>query len=163
VPADQFERYNGWLLLAHPELEDQLSKLTTDVVRLQTRDPSGYQSSSKAKRLATLEKLIFEVIPSNPEAKLWLLGNSLGKTNRAWRRAVFLQQYRLFFRFDSRAKILVYGWVNDERTLRAYGSRTDAYAVFASRLESGNPPSEWDELLEQAQPLRKQNGKQPNS
>ncbi len=43
--------------------------------------------------------------------------------------------------------MIVYAWVNDEDTLRTYGSRTDAYAVFARVLETGNPPDDWDALL----------------
>ncbi len=34
-------------------------------------------------------------------------------------------------------------WVNDEKTKRAYGSRTDAYAVFARMLKNGHPPDDW--------------------
>jgi toxin YhaV len=53
----------------------------------------------------------------------------------------------LFFRYDSRAKIIVYAWVNDEKSLRTYGARTDAYAVFSKMLTNGNPPHDWDDLL----------------
>lgn len=54
---------------------------------------------------------------------------------------------RLFFRFQTSAKIVVIGWVNDDSTLRAYESKNDAYKVFARMLDNGNPPSNWDELL----------------
>jgi toxin YhaV len=145
-----FDRYQGWLLLAHPHLEDQLSRWQKEVRKIIAKNPGDYLSNKKVKRLATLERLLFEVIPSNPESKLWLQGNTLGEANRAWRRAKFMEQYRLFFRFDSRSKIIVYGWVNDETTLRAYGSKNDAYLVFERMVSSGNPPTSWDELLEQS-------------
>ncbi len=32
---------------------------------------------------------------------------------------------------------------NDDTTLRAYDSRTDAYRVFKGMLEDGNPPGDW--------------------
>lgn len=142
-----FERYNGWLLLAHPHFEDQWAKLSNEVRGLAAKDPVGYRSHQKTKKLATLEKLMFEVIPQDPGNRLWLQGSSLGEENRAWKRAKFGQQYRLFFRFDSAAKIIIYGWINDEKTLRARQSKTDAYLIFQKMLESGNPPTSWDELL----------------
>jgi toxin YhaV len=45
----------------------------------------------------------------------------------------------------------VLGWVNDNKTKRAYGSRTDAYKVFAKMLKAGHPPKDWDALLTAAQ------------
>ena len=45
---------------------------------------------------------------------------------------------------------IVYAWVNDENTLRKAGSRTDPYAVFARRLDEGNPPDSWEDLLADA-------------
>ena len=41
-------------------------------------------------------------------------------------------------------------WVNDDKTLRAYGSKTDAYATFKGMLEDGNPPDNFDALLKEA-------------
>jgi toxin YhaV len=46
--------------------------------------------------------------------------------------------------------VIVYGWLNDEESLRTRGSRTDAYAVFAKMLRQGNPPATWQELVEAA-------------
>ena len=40
--------------------------------------------------------------------------------------------------------------MNDEDTLRAYGSGDDAYRVFRRMLESGHPPDDWDRLLAEA-------------
>jgi toxin YhaV len=56
-------------------------------------------------------------------------------------------RFRLFFRYQSKEKIIVLAWVNDGTTLRTRGSATDAYAVFRSMLEDGNPPNNWKELL----------------
>ena len=41
-------------------------------------------------------------------------------------------------------------WVNDDKTLRAYGSKTDACATFKGMLEDGNPPDNFDALLKEA-------------
>ena len=74
-------------------------------------------------------------------------GATLGDDRKHWFRAKFFQQYRLFFRFHQTSKIIVYAWVNDEDTKRAYDSNTDAYLVFKKMLDRGYPPDEWDELL----------------
>ena len=46
---------------------------------------------------------------------------------------------------------IVYAWVNDEKSKRAYESKTDAYRVFKKMLDSSNPPDSWETLLEQAE------------
>jgi len=147
------ERYHGWLLLAHPHFEDQWAAWTNQVYRLAKKAPAGFTSHPTTKRLATLEKLVFDVIPTDPSHRMWLQGNTLGPAHRAWRRAKFGARYRLFFRFDSASKIVIYCWINDEETLRARGSKRDPYTVFTKMLESGSPPSTWDELLEDSVPL----------
>ena len=60
------------------------------------------------------------------------------------------QQYRLFFRFHAPSKVIVYAWVNDDNTKRAYRSNDDAYRVFRKMLASGHPPDDWDRLLAEA-------------
>lgn len=142
--------YHGWLVLAHPHFDDQYSKWYNQVVELKLRNPDGYLKSEPTKRFAALDRLAFDLIPQNPASANYLLGNTLGVENRGWRRAKFGSQYRLFFRFDSVNKIIILGWVNFSDSLRAYGSKDDAYLVFSKLLAGGSPPSSWDELLEQS-------------
>ena len=54
------------------------------------------------------------------------------------------------FRYHAPSKVIVYGWVNDGATKRAYESSDDAYRVFSKMLESSHPPSDWDQLLAEA-------------
>ena len=95
-------------------------------------------------------KLAFEEIPKDPAAPLYRQGDTLGPKRKHWFRAKFFQQYRLFFRFDAAAKVIVLAWVNDEDTKRAYGSRTDAYATFRKMLDKGDPPDTWADLIKAA-------------
>ena len=74
--------------------------------------------------------------------------NTLGTGNRHWFRAMFHGRYRLFYRFSTQHKIIVYAWVNDDESLRKSGSKTDPYAVFKTMLENGNPPNSFAELLQ---------------
>jgi toxin YhaV len=98
--------------------------------------------------LKAIATIAFDRIPSDPTNQRYRLGETLGPANKHWFRDKFGNgRFRLFFRFDSRSKIIIYAWVNDESTLRTYGADTDAYVVFAKMLAGGNPPDSWDELL----------------
>ena len=136
----------GWTIFAHPLFLDQIDALLDAVERARAKDPGGYKRKNAAKRLAAVARLAFEIIPENPELDEYRQGNTLGDHKRHWLRAKFFQQYRLFFRYRKAEKIILCAWVNDEGTLRAYDSRTDAYAVFKKMLARGRPPDDWQRL-----------------
>ena len=144
---------NGWRLYAHQLFLEQLAALMREVERLRDRDPEGYLRRPAAKRLAALRKLTTREIPVDPASPAYRLGKTIGGEHAHWRRARFYQRYRLFFRFHSQAKIIVYAWVNDDETQRTYGAKDDAYAVFRRMLEAGNPPTTWDHLVAAARPV----------
>ena len=142
----------GWRLFAHPLLLDQLERLLAAVARAKRADPRGWRAKADAKLLAALRSLLFDRIPRDPFASEFRQGNTLGPTNRHWYRAKFGgNRFRLFFRADSRARVIVYAWVNDRDTLRKAGAGTDPYAVFARMLAAGNPPGDWPKLLRDAE------------
>lgn len=141
---------NGWTLYAHPIFLDQLDALTARVEVLQRKNAIGYVEKNATKRLAAIAKLAFEVVPQDPTRSEYRQGNTLGDEHKHWFRAKFFQQYRLFFRYHARARVIVFAWVNDEDTKRAYESADDAYRVFRKMLDSGYPPSDWDQLLAEA-------------
>jgi Toxin with endonuclease activity, of toxin-antitoxin system len=64
-----------------------------------------------------LSHLIMEAVPADPGRDEFRQGNTLGTAYRHWRRAKIGRRFRLFFRYDSRSKVIVYAWVNDENTL----------------------------------------------
>lgn len=141
---------NGWSIYAHPLFLDQLDALITQVEALRARDPQGWRRKNATKRLAAIFKLVSEVIPADPGSPAFRQGDSLGPARRHWFRAKLFQQYRLFFRFDTASGIIVIAWVNDDETLRPYGSRSDAYATFKGMLENGDPPEDFDALFRAA-------------
>ncbi len=138
---------HGWTLLFHDCLIGQLKKLEAASVRAKTQDPEGFESNANVKLFNAIAKLIIEVIPNDPSRDEYRQGNTMGSEFRHWRRAKIGQRFRLFFRFDSRSKVIVFAWVNDNQTLRSSGAKTDPYAVFQKMLKSGNPPDEWAALL----------------
>ena len=141
---------NGWRIFAHLLFLSQLEEVSNKVERLRQKYPQDYQKKNATKRLAAINKLAFEIIPQDPTRKEYRQGNTLGSEYKHWFRAKFFQQYRLFFRYHQQQKIIVYAWVNDEKSKRAYENKTDAYRVFKKMLESGNPPDDWKVLLNQA-------------
>ena len=145
---------NGWTLFAHPLFFEQYQVLTQKVERLKAKDPFGYTKKNATKRLAAIHKLAFDIIPQDPTKPEYRQGATLGDNNKHWFRAKFFQQYRLFFRYHQASKVIVYAWVNDENTKRAYESKSDAYKVLSKMLASGNPPDSWDALLKSASSLK---------
>jgi len=147
-PSNPYARRNGWTLLRHPAFREPFESLVAEVIRLKRETPETWASHPKAKLLQRIRTLIEEEIPRDPDAADYRLGNTLGKARRHWRRAKFLGRFRLFFRFDSKSRIIVYAWVNDEATLRKAGAGTDPYEVFGKRLTKGDPPDGWEALVE---------------
>lgn len=138
---------NGWSIFAHPIFLEQIEFLLEDVKRLRQKDLLAYKKKNSTKRLAAISKLIFEIIPNDPTLPEYRQGNALGPNYTHWYRAKFFQQYRLFFRYHHESKVIIYAWVNDEDTKRAYDSKYDAYLVFKKMLKKDAPPNDWSQLL----------------
>jgi toxin YhaV len=150
---------HGWTIFAHPLFLTQIESLTREVEELKRKHPVNYTRKNATKRLAAIVKLAFDIIPQDPTRPEYRQGGTLGNEHKHWFRAKFFQQYRLFFRYHAQSKIIVYAWVNDADTKRAYESADDAYRVFRKMLESGNPPDNWEQLAAEA---REQNGRLPS-
>lgn len=141
---------NGWSIFAHPLFLNQFDELLRQVESLRQRYPEEYKKNNATKRLAAIANLAFVVIPQDPTRSDYRQGTTLKDDYKHWFRAKFFQQYRLFFRYHQQSKIIVFAWVNDDKSKRAYESKTDAYLVFKQMLESGHPPDDWNELLKEA-------------
>ena len=137
----------GWNLLFHDCLIEQLQKLEAASSRAKAQDPKGFESNANVKLFDALATLILEVVPGDPNRDEYRQGNTMGPAFRHWRRAKIGRRFRLFFRFDSKTRIIIFAWVNDEHALRSSGAKTDPYVVFQKMLQSGHPPADWDGLL----------------
>jgi len=142
-----------WFLLGHYEFLTQLEKYREANRKVKQKIGADSIHTKQAQRLKALTLAVWTKIPSNPSNPEFRLGNALGKEHTHWFRDKFLQQYRVFFRYSTKSEIIAYGWVNDEESLRAYGSKTDAYLVFKTMLESGRIPNDWDELIAESKRL----------
>ena len=113
-------------------------------------DPEANVLAPELKFFHTVRELVFKEIPANPDHPQFRQGKTLG-AHTHWRRAKFHRRFRLFFRFHTASRTIVYAWLNDESTLRKSGSRTDPYNLFHRMLERGTPPSDWDALMKACQ------------
>jgi len=138
---------HGWTLLFHDCFVEQMSKLESAVTRAQKKDPVTVQGNANYKLYAAISRLILEVIPLDPNNATFRQGNTLGESFRHWRRAKIGRRFRLFFRFDSASRVIVFAWINDAHSLRSKGSSSDPYAVFQKMLKQGHPPDDWDGLI----------------
>ncbi|WP_434523999.1 type II toxin-antitoxin system YhaV family toxin [Photorhabdus asymbiotica] len=138
-------------MLYHSCVIQQLQKLHDAVKRAEKSTPDKFESNANVKLFRALSKLILDVVPNDPSQDEYRQGNTLGPAYRHWRRAKIGRRFRLPFRYDSKAKIIVYAWVNDEETLHSESSKSDPYAVFEKMLGRGNPPDDWATLIAASQ------------
>lgn len=121
---------HGWVLLFHDCIIQQLRRLQHASERALHKNPKDAKSNANVKLFSAISRLVFETIPTDPNHERYKQGNTLGSAHRHWRRAKIGSRFRLFFRYDTRTKIIIYAWVNDKNSLRAEGSLTDPYATF---------------------------------
>ena len=140
----------AWRLYVHPAFSEPFDALVAEVARLQKSDPGGYSQHPNAKLLRRIVDLVETEIPRDPGGAEYNLGNTLGPARRHWRRAKFLSRFRLFVRYNSRAAVIIYAWVNDENTLRKAGGGNDPYHLFGGMLRKGRPPDDWAALVKEA-------------
>lgn len=111
-----------WVIAAHPLFLEQLEALIAQVSVLKQKDPAGFTKKNAPKRLAAIAKLAFDEIPRDPTRADYRQGDTLGDDYKHWFRAKFFQQYRLFFRYHAKARLIALAWVNDEDTKPTYDS-----------------------------------------
>ncbi|MEX2530537.1 MAG: type II toxin-antitoxin system YhaV family toxin [Gemmatimonadota bacterium] len=130
-PGEGIVVVEGWTILAHPLFLDAMERLAAAVNDERASNPKA-PPSGNAKLLGHLLDLAFVKIPQDPGSAAYQHGGTLADRRHWFRGKTGGGRYRLFYRYDSRARIIIYAWVNDEDSRRTYGSRTDAYAVFAN-------------------------------
>lgn len=149
------QRKSSWRLFTHPAFAAAFDALVGEVTRLRSANPAEYAQHPKTKLLRRIIDLIEVENPRDPGAAEYALGNTLGSEHRHWRRAKFLGRFRLFFRYSSKERVIIYAWVNDENTLRQAGGRNDPYTVFKALLRQARPPDHWNALLKEAASWRR--------
>ncbi|MFA7505167.1 MAG: type II toxin-antitoxin system YhaV family toxin [Burkholderiaceae bacterium] len=122
---------HGWTLLFHECVVEQLRKLHAAVLRAEQNDSEGSGSNANVKLFRALSQLMLETVPTDPARDEYRQGNTLGPAHRHWRRARIGRRFRLFFRYDSKAKVIVYARWNSQADRP--GSRQDGAAGIRKR------------------------------
>ena len=128
---------HGWRILFHPELVRQLSKLKGVRERARRKDPHGFASNANVKVLQAVNRAMLEAIPQDPSRAEYRQEKTLGKGYQHWRRAKIGRRFRLFFRYNSKARVIVYAWMNDERTLRSAKSKNRSVYSVRQKARAG--------------------------
>ena len=132
--------------LFHEGVIEQLRKLHAAAER-PNRTTRRVREQRQRQAVPALSQLIMDAVPSDPARDEFRQGNTLGPAYRHWRRAKIGRRFRLFFRYDSKAKAIVFAWVNDEQTFAVGGQQVRPHAVFEKMLGRGNPPDDWAALV----------------
>ena len=113
---------HGWTLLFHDAIVEQLRRLRAAAQRAERKGPKRSGRNANVRLFCALSRLMLETIPCDPGREEYRLGNTLGSAYRHWRRAKIGRRFRLFFRYDSKAKVIVYAWVNDDESYLPAGA-----------------------------------------
>lgn len=142
---------NSWDLYYFKLFADRLTQLENDVSQLAQHQPQNYKSHPKTKLLKAVFDSITQDVPADPGHEKFRLGKTL-ESYTNWRRVKrgLPPRYRLFFKFTSTRRKIIYAWLNDESTLRKDGDKNDVYEVFKRLLRRGEVPDSVDALLKQA-------------
>ena len=163
MPARQS---NGWEIWFGELFDARWREIRERVKHLKTTlNKADFNAHPEVKLFAALVKIVHELVPTDPDASQFLLGNTLGVHHRAWRRVKgngLPDRMRLFFKFSAAHKVIVFTWLNDAKTLRKQGGATDVYTVFQRMLKAGNPPDSFEQLMKKVATLAKQPAHLPN-
>ena len=141
-------RINGWLVLLHPLFARRYQALRDEALRLKQELPDeGWRHHPTVKLVAGLRTLILEIAPQDPNAAEFRLRTPLEHFRRAKGKGL-PPRYRLFWVFSTRAKTIIFLYLNDVATLRKEGATSDPYAVFAQLVRRGELGADFASNLE---------------
>lgn len=99
---------HGWTLLFHECVVEQMRKLAAAVDQAKLHDSQGFEANANVKLFRALTHVMLQAVSGDLNRDEYRQGNTMGPAFRHWCRAKVGQRFRLFFRFDSKAKIIVF-------------------------------------------------------
>ena len=122
--ADRVFAAGAWTLRFHPLFLDQMERVVSAAEREAAARAPGDPEGPNMKLADAVRRIMFSEVPEDPSRPKYRHGGTLGRQFKHWLRAKFGNgRFRLFFRYRRDAALIVYAWVNDSTTLRAYGSK----------------------------------------
>src|SRR6185312_6783066 len=114
----------------HPIFAERYATLESEVERLHRTLAAGrYKTHPRVKLFVALYRLIYEIVPSDPTARRFVLKGELARFRRAKGEGL-PSRYRLFWVFSTSQRAIIFLYLNDDASLRKEGSSTDPYVVF---------------------------------
>lgn len=95
------------------------------------------------KLFAAVVRIIETIVPADPDHPDFRLAGDLSRFRRAKGRGL-PARYRLFWVFSSRARAIVFLYLNDASTLRKDGARSDPYARFGAMVRRREIASDFE-------------------
>ena len=106
----------GWTRLFHECVIGHLRRMNAAAQRAERQDPQAAGHHANFKLFRALSHLIQDGVPSDPDRDEYRQGNTLCPAFRLWRREMIGRRFRLFFRYDVKARVIVSAWVNEFQT-----------------------------------------------
>lgn len=95
-----------------------------------------YQRHAEAKLFKTVFKIVYEIVPADPDHPDFRLAGELKPFRRVKGRGL-PRRMRLFFVFSEKARTIIFLYLNNAGTLRKAGDRHDPYDVFRGLIRKG--------------------------
>jgi len=118
---------HGWTLLFHEGLIAQLRMVQAATVQASESEPQRLDGNANAKLFQALSHRVMDAVPGDPSRDAFRHCNIAEPAHSNWRCAKIGRRFRLFFRYDARAKVIVFAALKDRATAMAPSSeRSDA-------------------------------------
>ena len=111
----------------HPQFRNRFDALVTAAAKAER---SGRSDHPDVKLLAAVVRLVETIVPADPDHPDFRLRGDLSRFRRAKGRGL-PSRYRLFWVFSTRARAIVFLYLNDASSLGKAGARSDPFVRFA--------------------------------
>ncbi|MGI8609912.1 MAG: type II toxin-antitoxin system YhaV family toxin [Candidatus Dormibacteria bacterium] len=138
--------FHGWRVLFTEPFTSRYGDLSGQVQRLKQElgDAPQFHYHPTTKLFRAVFEAVYNLVPSDPERRDFLLDGDLAKFRRVKKNGL-PKRYRLFFVFSTKARVIIFLYLNDEHTLRNQGSSNDPYAVFSRMVSRGEIGAHFEE------------------
>ena len=99
---------HGWTLLFHEGVIEQLRKVHAAAVQVSESEPQQFDGNANAKLFRALSQWVMDAVPGDPSRDAFRHCNIAEPAHSNWRCAKIGGRFRLFFRYDAKAKVIVF-------------------------------------------------------
>jgi len=154
APRDAQKTFHGWTVLFTEPFLSAYGDLSARARRLKGElSEEEYVRHPDVKLFLTLRELTRDVIPSDPHHADYRLHGDLSKFRRTKGRGL-PRRYRLFWVFSDQLKVIIFLYLNDGRSLRKEGDRSDPYRLFSGMVSRDEIGGDFEENYRRWQKAR---------